>query len=202
MQYIQPPWENYFFSKIQSVEKSLYLSSPYIKNAIATLFYEVLRSKPDLNLSIQILTRVKIQDLIDGASDLEAFEKLLQLEELKGVNVEVRCLPNLHAKVYIFDENSAIVTSSNLTPSGLKSNVEYGIEVTDPTAIQQMLVDMRIYWDGAEILTTETLKQIGKRLETTESVVKVNQDGQQRKNHLLIATHIHPFRVLENVLLH
>lgn len=185
MQYIQPPWENYFFSKIQSVEKSLYLSSPYIKNAIATLFYEVLRSKPDLNLSIQILTRIRIQDLIDGASDLEAFSKLLQLEELEGVNAEIRCISNLHAKVYIFDQNSAIVTSSNLTPSGLKSNIEYGIEVTDPTAIQQMLVDMGNYWDAAETLTTEMLEQVAKRLETTESVVKVDQAAQQTENQSL-----------------
>ena len=184
MQYIQPPWENYFFSKIQSVEKSLYLSSPYIKNTVATLFYEVLRSKQNLNLSIQILTRIRIQDLIDGASDLEAFEKLLQLEELEGVNAEVRCISNLHAKIYIFDRKSAIVTSSNLTPSGLKSNIEYGIEVTDPIAIQQMLDDMAGYWATAEILTTEMLEQVGKRLETTESVVRVNQDIQERKNRL------------------
>ena len=179
MRYIQPPWENYFFSKVQSVEKSLYLSSPYIKNAIATLFYKVLRSKQDLNLSIQILTSVGIQDLREGASDLEAFEKLLQLEELEGINAEVRCIPNLHAKVYIFDEDSAIVTSSNLTPSGLKSNIEYGIEVTDPTAIQSILVDMGNYWDDAEILTTETLEQVRERLETTENV---DRAAQKRKN--------------------
>ena len=194
MQYIQPPWENYFFSKVQSVEKSLYLSSPYIKNTVATLFYEVLRSKQNLNLSIQILTRIRIQDLIDGASDLEAFEKLLQLEELEGVNAEIRCISNLHAKVYIFDQNSAIVTSANLTPSGLKSNIEYGIEVTDPTTIQQMLVDMGNYWDAAETLTTEMLEQVGKRLETTESIVKVDQAAQQRENHLLISNSSTPIQ--------
>ena len=185
MKYIQPPWENYFFSKVKSAEKSLYLSSPYIKNTVATLFYEVLRSRQNLNLSIQILTRIRIQDLIEGASDLEAFEKLLQLEELEGINAEVRCISNLHAKVYIFDKNSAIVTSSNLTPSGLKSNIEYGIEVTDPTAIQQMLVDMENYWDTAETLTTEMLEQVAKRLETTESIVKVDQAAQQTENHSL-----------------
>ncbi len=185
MQYIQPPWENHFFSKVQSAEKSLYLSSPYIKNTVATLLYEVLQSKQKLSLSIRILTRIRIQDLIEGASDLEAFEKLLQLEELEGINAEVRCISNLHAKVYIFDKNSAIVTSSNLTPSGLKSNIEYGIEVTDPTAVQQMLVDMENYWDAAETLTTEMFEQVTKRLETTESVVKVDQAAQQTENHSL-----------------
>ena len=181
MRYIQPPWENDFFSKVRSVEKFLFLSSPYIKTAVATFLYEVLRSKQNLNLSIQILTSINIPDIQGGASDLEAFEKLLQLEELDGINAEVRCIPNLHAKVYIFDEHSAIVTSSNLTPSGLNSNIEYGIEVTDPTAIQPMLVDMENYWNAAETLTSETLEQV-----RAESVVNVDQAAQQTENHLLI----------------
>ncbi len=182
MQYIQPPWINYFFSKVQVVKKSLYLSSPYIKNTIATFLYEILRSKPDLNLSIRILTRIKIQDLIEGASDLEAFEKLLEIDKLPGIKAEVRCISNLHAKVYIFDEDSAIVTSSNLTPSGLKSNIEYGIEIKDSTAIQQMLNDMETYWYNAETLNMETIKEIWKRMQATESVVKVDRIGPSPKN--------------------
>ncbi|RKU15013.1 hypothetical protein C6501_07285 [Candidatus Poribacteria bacterium] len=174
---------HYFFSKVQVVKKSLYLSSPYIKNTIATFLYEILRSKPDLNLSIKILTRIKIQDLIEGASDLEAFEKLLEIDELPGIKAEVRCISNLHAKVYIFDEDSAIVTSSNLTPSGLKSNVEYGIEVTDSIAIRQMLNDMETYWHNAETLNMETIKEIWKRMQATESIVKVNRVAQGSKEH-------------------
>ena len=187
MQYIQPPWINYFFSKVQVVKKSLYLSSPYIKNTIATFLYEILRSKPELNLSIKILTRIKIQDLIEGASDLEAFEKLLEIDELSEIKAEVRCISNLHAKVYIFDEDSAIVTSSNLTPSGLKSNIEYGIEVTDSIAIRQMLNDMETYWNDAETLTMETIKEIWERMQATESVVKVDRVGQAPKDPALTA---------------
>ena len=37
MQYIQPPWENYFFSKVHAAEKSLFISSPYIKYSVAGL---------------------------------------------------------------------------------------------------------------------------------------------------------------------
>ena len=185
MQHIQPPWINYFFSKIQVVKDSLYLSSPYIKYTIASLLYEILRSKQDLNLSIKILTRIRIQDLIEGASDLEAFEKLLEIDKLHGINAEVRCIPNLHAKVYIFDEDSAIVTSSNLTPSGLKSNIEYGIEITDSAAVRQMLDDMETYWNNAEILTMEMLKEVRKRMQVTESIVNVNPIVQGPKDRLL-----------------
>lgn len=175
MQYIQPPWENYFFLKVHAAEKSLFISSPYIKYPVAGLLCEILQSKQNPNLSIQILTRIRVQDLIDGASDLEAFEKLLQLAEVSGLEVTVKCLSNLHAKVYIFDENSAIVTSSNLTPSGLKSNVEYGIEITEQMAIGQILDDMYVYWSTAETLTVEMIEQVAARLEATESVVTVDQ---------------------------
>ena len=133
------------------------------------------------------MTRIKIQDLIEGASDLEAFEKLLEIDKLPGINAEVRCISNLHAKVYIFDENSAIVTSSNLTPSGLKSNIEYGIEVTDSIAIRQMLNDMEAYWHDAEALTMETIKEIWKRMQATESVVKVDRVGQAPEDRSLTA---------------
>ena len=183
MRYIQPPWENYFFSKVQATEKSLFISSPYIKYPVASLLCKILESKHDPGLSVQLLTRIRISDLIDGASDLEAFEKLFQLAEVHGQNVAVKCLSNLHAKVYIFDENSAIVTSSNLTPSGLKSNIEYGIEVTERGTIQNILDDMNTYWHAAEPLTAVMIKQVGNRLKTTESLVSVHQTLNQIKTH-------------------
>ena len=179
MKYIQPPWENYFFSKVQAAKTSLFISSPYIKFPVASLLCKILESKYNSPLSVQLLTRIRISDLIDGASDLEAFEKLLQLAEKSGLDVAVKCISNLHAKVYIFDENSAIVTSSNLTPSGLKSNIEYGIEVTERATIQQILNDMNTYWQAAEPLTTVMMERVGDRLRTTESIVTVDQTLKQ-----------------------
>ena len=188
MQYIQPPWENYFFSKVHAAEKSLFISSPYIKYPVASLLCEILQLRQNPNVSVQILTRIRIQDLIDGASDLEAFEKLLQLAEVSGLKVAVKCISNLHAKVYIFDENSAIVTSSNLTPSGLKSNVEYGIEVTEQAVIRRIFDDMHAYWSAAETLTVEMIEQVAERLEATESVVTVDHLLKQKRKHSLTKT--------------
>ena len=186
MKYIQPPWENYFFSKVHAAEKSLFISSPYIKYPVASLLCEILQLRQNPNVSVQILTRIRMQDLIDGASDLEAFEKLLQFAEVSGLEVTVKCLSNLHAKVYIFDENSAVITSSNLTPSGLKLNVEYGIEVTEQTAIQHILDDMQNYWSVAETLTVEMIEQVAARLEATESVVTVDQHLRQKRKGSLV----------------
>ena len=47
----------------------------------------------------------------------------------------VRHLPGVHAKVYVADEDVAIVTSANLTAGGLYRNFEYGLELrSDPNA--------------------------------------------------------------------
>ena len=176
MQVIQPPWENRFLSKVQAVEKCLFISSPYIKDPVATSLCEILQSKQDTNVSVQILTRFRTQDLIDGASDLEAFEKLLQLAEEPGLKITVKCISNLHAKVYIFDENSAIVTSSNLTRSGLNNNIECGIKVTEQAVIQRILGDMHAYWSdsNSKTLTIECL-------EATKSAV---MEDRERKRSL------------------
>ena len=161
----------------------MFISSPYIKYPVASLLCKILESKHDPGLSVRLLTRIRISDLIDGASDLEAFEKLLQLAEIYGQDVAIKCISNLHAKVYVFDENSAIVTSSNLTLSGLNSNIEYGIEVTERGTIQQILDDMNTYWHAAEPLTAVMIERVGNRLKTTESVVAVDQTFKQSKTH-------------------
>jgi len=42
--------------------------------------------------------------------------------------------------VFIFGESSAVVTSANLTTSGLDSNIEVGIEVSSKEAIDRKKV--------------------------------------------------------------
>ena len=42
---------------------------------------------------------------------------------------EIISLPNLHAKVFIAGQHRAIITSANLTQSGIDKNYEYGIEI-------------------------------------------------------------------------
>jgi len=53
----------------------------------------------------------------------------------------VYSLQQLHAKVYIFDDLTAVVTSANLTARGLKHNYEYGIQISDPTEVAEICGD-------------------------------------------------------------
>ena len=43
----------------------------------------------------------------------------------------IRSLNNLHAKIYIFDDSKALVTSANATNAGMWRNLECGLSTDD-----------------------------------------------------------------------
>jgi len=81
----------------------------------------------------RLLTRASRMDFISRASSLESLITLIK------AGVECRCVSNehqLHAKVYLFDDQSAVVTSANLTQKALDQNIEVGIHVSGATVGQ------------------------------------------------------------------
>ena len=96
------------------------------------------------------LTRI---DVISGATSLDCLESLIQ----RGV--QCRCLsggPRLHAKVYIFGDEAAVVTSANLTRNALDSNIEVGVSVTGG-AVQGLTSWFDACWKGARRLSLPML---------------------------------------------
>ena len=98
----------------------MYLASPFIKSQTASLITNNINN----GIDFRYINSFKLAHFHNGASDLDALSILMK-ENCKQKNV-----PNLHAKLFIFDD-AAIITSGNLTPSGLKNNLEYGILVQD-----------------------------------------------------------------------
>ena len=86
-----------------------------------------------------MLTQLSTDNLLSGATDPEAL--LAVAEQLPSV--EIRYLPRLHAKVYVSDTTQAVVTSGNLTDSGLGRNHEYGVRVTDPDTVSRIRNDVQ-----------------------------------------------------------
>src|SRR4051812_46192509 len=74
---------------------------------------------------VQLLTTLRRMDVVSGATSLEA------IRDLVAGGVECRCVSKgrLHAKVYIFGCQAAVVTSANLTANALDSNIEVGVQV-------------------------------------------------------------------------
>ncbi len=88
---------------------------------------------------------------------------------------ELTHLPSVHAKVYVADCKMAIVTSGNLTESGLSGNVEYGVALADEAIVKEVRSDFESYASlGAKVsiddvsalaAETEELKALFRRAE-------------------------------------
>ncbi len=74
----------------------------------------------------RLLTSLLPMDMASGATSLECLRSLID------DSVEVRCYRHsrLHAKIYLFGEQDAVVTSANLTRSAMESNLEVGVRIT------------------------------------------------------------------------
>lgn len=94
------------------------------------LFQEV--SKLDQNILVTLLTRTTLPDFASGASD---FDAVVQMALRCGTVLSLR---SLHAKVYIVDSRSALVTSANATFSGMYRNQECGIHTESRTEVSTL----------------------------------------------------------------
>src|SRR5882757_1523655 len=75
----------------------------------------------------RILTSLLALDIITGATSIKSLSLI--------VEAGVSCAyypqdPKFYAKVYIFGEEFAVVTSANLTRNGLNKNIEVGVQLT------------------------------------------------------------------------
>lgn len=123
---VPSPWASRFKELIRE-SSQLDFASPFIKVGAIN---EILKS----NISVRGITVFSYPRFIRGASDLEALARLINKD------AEMRSLAHLHAKVYMFD-TTAIITSANLTMSGLGRNIEYGVMVTDEGTVKEIRAD-------------------------------------------------------------
>ncbi len=117
---IRSPWESTFLNLVKDARAEVYLASPFIKVQTASLISANIRTRVDF----RYMNSFKLAHFHTGASDLEA----LRVMSTKGC--KQKSVQNLHAKLFIFDD-AAIVTSGNLTPGGMRNNLEYGVFIRD-----------------------------------------------------------------------
>src|SRR5260221_665292 len=96
-----------------------------------------------------------------GASDIAAFQQFLRWPQiLPGSSAELRAIDNVHAKVWICDSDLAIVGSGNATPSGLDDNLEYGMLISEPEVVAQILRDWDTWWEKASVVEESSLEEL------------------------------------------
>ena len=131
MQIIKSPWDEQFQDLASACQSSLQIASPFVKNRAVL---DVLNGKQKTTC-IELITAFKIENLYRKATDLSALQKLIDTEN------QVYNFQSLHAKIYIFDKQKAIVTSANWTYGGLRKNFEYGILIQEPAIVSDIVAD-------------------------------------------------------------
>ncbi|MFH1748203.1 MAG: phospholipase D-like domain-containing protein [Planctomycetota bacterium] len=141
-------WEKRFVDVVRSAKHDLLLCSPYITQYACKVVAENISSDCCSSGSVRLITNLSPNAICQGATEPNAIEFVARQVR----SVSVRHLPRLHAKVYVADERTAIVTSANMTAGGLRQNYEYGIQLSEPDAVASIRNDVIAYGDlGAHV---------------------------------------------------
>ena len=138
---VERNWDQELVEGVQSGAGELRIICPFIKTG-------ALRGVPFGGTNrIRVITRFNLSDFAEGVSDIGALRYLLDH------GASVRGIRNLHAKLYLFGRARAIITSANLTASGLRRNREFGLVTEDGATIGKCLAYFDELWrlGGADL---------------------------------------------------
>lgn len=193
---LKSPWSKTFHQLVSGVDENLILVSPFIKRSkTAEILVELRRRRVENKVRVVVLTDLRPESALTGSMDLEALVELGN----SLPKFDLTHLPSLHAKVYVADRRMAIITSGNLTDSGMSGNIEYGVAFTDKKVVGQIRQDFEGYsLLGAKVLPEEIealldevkeLKDLFKKAEHT-----IRAQARQAFKRKLEATHVQLLR--------
>ena len=150
MQSLSSPWAETFEEFARSIRKRAIMVAPFItEQPLERLAYQL-----DTNNlpQITILTNLAVDSLLQGSVNGQAIADFCKAVP----TTTVRHLPGLHAKAYVADEHTAIITSGNLTYNSLHQNYEYGIQISSPVMVREIASDLQEYGNlGAQVSLQE-----------------------------------------------
>lgn len=174
------PWADTFEGLLAQASKSLLICSPYVGRGPCDQLTTILGRRRMLHIPFLLLTDLSRDNMLSGSTDVKAVAGLCAAFP----HMEVRFLRNLHAKVYVVDEQYAVVTSANLTDAGLFRNFEYGLYVHDPIAVKEVTADVTQYALLGSVVELSQLRQfeaVIEELRTLKEQVEKRLRAQLRK---------------------
>lgn len=141
------------------------IASPFVNSGVI----QVMDLTPG-SVTRSLITRTDLRDFATGASSLEA------LCMLSKNGVEVSSLGGLHAKMYIFDDTCALVTSANATNSGLRRNLECGLATRDSRIVAQLSRTLLRGFDSEvpRLMNTPALERLKLALSSVKASISQN----------------------------
>ncbi len=145
---------------VDRAKNRVWISSPWISSSyLRTLFDEKWINSHE-NMDIRII--IRLREMNDfNFSDIEGI-----LNIADEIGAEVRFTPNLHAKLYIIDDNFAMFGSFNLTGGGYSKidenineirsggNEEIGSIIEDKEIVEKLVKEYTDIWDNAKNVKT------------------------------------------------
>ncbi len=147
MKVLFPPLADEIRRLYEKADSEFVVVTPWIKNG--ALQYILGQNR---HVYYRVLTVGNLRDFLNGSSDIAAIEWLLQ------VGADIRLVDNLHAKVYIADHTTAIVTSANLTQSGLEENLEVGVLIDGEEETKDLLNIVEEWFSKARKIDADWLR--------------------------------------------
>ncbi len=105
--------------------------SPFVKEQVIS---QILGHKC-ADAKVHLISSFNIGHFYEHTSDVSAFREVI---DTGGI---VSNYQRLHSKIYIFDDRYAVITSSNLTMSGLTANYEYGVLISNRETVEEISED-------------------------------------------------------------
>ena len=151
---VEAGWDEVLFDAIREDRSIVQLICPFIKKrSVERLLHN---GKPGV---LQVITRFHLGEFCDGVSDITALRLLMQ----NGATI--RGVRNLHAKLYLFGERQAIVTSANLTEAALLRYHEFGFVSEDAGIMSHCRQYFENLWSRAgQNLSAERLAEWNRKV--------------------------------------
>jgi hypothetical protein len=140
-EFTDKPLYNKFIELCSSANRSIKLCAPFVKSNIIS---EVMSVK-DSRVPVELITRLNLQYFHRKVSDIGSLNTVMNA----GGNV-YNCT-NLHAKIYIFDEERVLITSANITSNGLKYNLECGVLSDECLLVQSAVKSYRLITQNDDV---------------------------------------------------
>lgn len=159
-------WKTELANLFMRTQKNLIISSPYVTHEGTEFILTNLSPQAKTQAKLRILTDLSPMNICQGSTDPAALKSLtFSVSEFSLLH-----LPKLHAKVYVADNNCAIVTSANLTAGGLHRNYEYGVKISNQSTVREIARDITSYSELGATVTADNLDNychIAERLRAT-----------------------------------
>ena len=146
-------WKGELQNIFLKARNDIIISSPYVTERGTNFVLANLRQEVKAKIRLRILTNLSPANIYQGSTDPVALKSLA----LALPHFTLLHLPKLHAKVYVVDQKSAIVTSANLTAGGLEHNYEYGIKISEPLIVKEIAQDILSYSDLGAMISPQNL---------------------------------------------